>query len=512
MKSFLILWERLESSPSPEDSHSALRAYFASAPPADASWAAALLGGHAPKRVLPSARLREWAGEAAGLEPWLVEECVRQAGDSAEAVALLLPPPRQPPPVGLAGMMDELTIPLAGLEEADLRARVGGGWDRLDAPSRLLWNKLLTGTLHSPVARPDLARALGALLDLPPAEIEHRLAQGVTPTAPGWAELTSRVLDPSHDPGRPYPFHLAEPLSAPPESLGPPSAWRAEWFWDGLRLQVVRRRGQTRLIARDGALLDDALPEITAAAATLPDGTVLDGMVLAWGGDRPRAGADLRRRLALKSASKNTLRKHPVVFLALDLLEFDGADLRAQPLEERLRPLHGIAAAAGFRVSEPLPFTAWRDLGPARASAPARQALGLVLKQRLAPYATGRERGAWWKWPSDPRTVRAVLMYAQADAGECTFGVWKGTELVPVAKVKGAISQELDAWIRHHTVERFGPVRQVQPGRVAELRCAGVEPAPRAKAGLTLRDPDLVSWRADLAAEAADRLEQVRGI
>lgn len=334
----------------------------------------------------------------------------------------------------------------------------------------------------------------------------------MTPNALGWAELTSRVLDPSHDPGRPYPFHLAEALAAPPETLGPPSAWRAEWFWDGLRLQVVRRRGQTRLLARDGALLDDALPEITAAAGALPDGTVLDGMALPWGGDRPRAGADLRRRLALNSVSNNTLRKHPVVFMALDLLELGGADLRAQPLEERLRPLPALAAAAGFRVSEPLPFAAWRDLEPARAAAPAHPAHGLVLKQRLAPYATGRERGAWWKWPSDPRTVRAVLMYAQADAGECTFGVWKGTELVPVARVKGAISQELDAWIRHHTLDRFGPVRQVAPGRVAELRCAGVEPAPRAKAGLALRDPVLVTWRADLAAEAADRLEHVRGI
>lgn len=185
MNHFVALWERLEAAPGVEDTLAALRAYFETAPPADAAWAAALLGGHPPKRVLPSARLREWAGEAAGLEPWLVEECVRQAGDSAEAVALLLPPPRQAPPAGLTGLLEDLTLPLAGLEENELRAGVRDGWDRLDAPARLLWNKLLTATLHSPVARPDLAPRARGHAGPPPGGNRAPARTGCDPKRPG---------------------------------------------------------------------------------------------------------------------------------------------------------------------------------------------------------------------------------------------------------------------------------------------------------------------------------------
>jgi DNA ligase 1 len=165
----------------------------------------------------------------------------------------------------------------------------------------------------------------------------------------------------------------------------------------------------------------------------------------------------------------------------------------------------------------------WAGLRRRREEARARNVEGLMLKQRAAPYGVGRQRGAWWKWKVDPYTVDAVLVYAQAGSGrranlftDYTLALWDGDALVPVAKAGSGLDdreiQELDRWIRRHTVERFGPVRSVQPIHVFELAFEGVSCSSRHKSGLAVRFPRITRWRTDKPAAAADRLEQLRAL
>lgn len=146
-----------------------------------------------------------------------------------------------------------------------------------------------------------------------------------------------------------------------------------------------------------------------------------------------------------------------------------------------------------------------------------------MLKWRDSAYGTGRQRGAWWKWKVDPLTIDAVLVYAQAGSGrranlftDYTFAVWRDDELVPIAKAYSGLSDReittLDRWIRQHTVERFGPVRQVQPEQVFELAFEGINPSSRHKSGLALRFPRIARWRTDKLAADADQLDQVRAL
>jgi DNA ligase-1 len=323
----------------------------------------------------------------------------------------------------------------------------------------------------------------------------------------------------------PYPFFLASPLEGDPASLGPREEWLAEWKWDGIRAQVVRRGGSTYVWSRGEELVTDRFPEITAAATRLPEGTVLDGEVLAY-----RAGvlpfAVLQTRIGRQKLGPEVLAAAPVALMAYDLLEQDGRDIREEPLRERRARLVGLLARAdapALRTSPVVEAATWGDLSAARAESRARHVEGMMLKRLSSPYRAGRRRGDWWKWKIAPFTMDAVLLYAHPGHGrratlftDYTFGVWNGGELVPVAKAYSGLSDEeiqaLDAWIRRHTLERFGPVRVVEPSQVFELAFEGIAPSTRHKSGVAVRFPRILRHRTDKPAAEADTLETVRAL
>jgi len=357
----------------------------------------------------------------------------------------------------------------------------------------------------------------------------------------GWdpATTTFRALvlegDVGADLSRPYPFALAHALDDGPEMLGDPADWLAEWTWDGIRGQLIRRGGQTFLWSRGEELVTDRYPEIAGAAETLPYGTVMDGEILGWAGDAPLPFAALQRRIGRKTVGPKLRAEVPVSFLAYDLLELDGADLRAAPLADRraalagllkrpTSPLPGDEGAAVLRLSPAVTGAAdWPALAAVRAGARAAGAEGLMLKRLSAAYHAGRKRGDWWKWKLDPRSIDAVMVYAQAGHGrratlftDYTFALWDGDALVPVAKAYSGLTDEefrqITAWVRRNTRERFGPVRRVVPELVFELAFEGVQSSTRHKAGLALRFPRMVRWRRDKPASEADRLETLRAM
>src|SRR5947199_236751 len=134
-----------------------------------------------------------------------------------------------------------------------------------------------------------------------------------------------------------------------------------------------------------------------------------------------------------------------------------------------------------------------------------------------------RRRGDWWKWKIDPYAIDAVLVYAQPGHGrratlmtDLTFAVWSDGELVPVAKAYSGLTDEeidqLDRWIRQHTVERFGPVRAVEPVHVFELHFEGIAESTRHRSGVAVRFPRIARWRTDKKPEDADTLQTLRGL
>jgi DNA ligase-1 len=272
-----------------------------------------------------------------------------------------------------------------------------------------------------------------------------------------------------------------------------------------------------------------------ASAARLPEGVALDGEILGWDHEakRPLGFQALQTRIGRKLLSAKVLRDCPVVFVAYDLLEEGGTDVRHESWTGRRarleRTLAGLGEGSVLRVSEVLAPGSWLDLAQWRSGSRGRGVEGLMLKQRHSAYGVGRRVGAWWKWKIEPLSVDAVLMYAQPGSGkranlltDYTFGVWDRSgesepgKLVPFAKAYSGLTneeiEEVDAWIRGHTVERFGPVRSVEPGLVFEIGFEGIAASGRHQSGVAVRFPRMLRRRLDKPAAEADTLGTLRGM
>jgi DNA ligase-1 len=288
---------------------------------------------------------------------------------------------------------------------------------------------------------------------------------------------------------------------------------------------LVKREGTVYLWSRGEELVTERFPEIERAGLDLPDGTVLDGEILAWdeGGVMPFAA--LQTRIGRLKLSAKVLKEAPVRFLAYDLLEQEGGDIRELPQIERRARLEAVVAGTrdAIGTSALVEAASWAELSEMRSQSRARRVEGLMLKRRTAPYQVGRRRGDWWKWKIDPLTLDAVLIYAQAGSGrranlftDYTFAVWDDGNLVPIAKAYSGLDDkeiaELDRWIRRHTIERFGPVRSVPAAQVFELAFEGIQPSARHKSGIAVRFPRIARWRKDKPPAEADTLGGVKAL
>ncbi len=543
MRRFAALYAELDGVTGTNAKVEALVRYFAGADPADAAWALQVLLGKQRQRLITGLRLRRICLEGSTLPEWLFDDCYAQVGDSAETIALLwrqlqpaAPPtvePRSESQQSLQHWMEVLLPGAAGLDGDQQGPAVRQLWSALDAGELLVVNKLLTGGLRVGVARGLVIRALARLSNLEEPLLAHRLMGGFSPSAQAYEQLVAPAGAQEAAPSRPYPFFLASPLppaqdGAPPLD-GPATAWLCEWKWDGIRGQLIRRSGTSFLWSRGEELINDAFPELIAAADELADGTVLDGEVIVWpaGAARPAPFAQLQRRLGRKAPGRRLLGECPAVLLAYDLLEQHGEDRRGWPLSRRRAALDALIAAhqpaaeppdGPLRLSPRLALEGWEQLEGRRQQARAAGAEGLMLKAADSPYLAGRRRGPWWKHKLDPLRLDAVLLYAQAGSGrranlftDYTFGLWDGDgRLVSFAKAYSGLDDgeiaELDRWIRSHTTERFGPVRAVQPLQVFELAFEGLQRSRRHRSGIAVRFPRIARWRRDKLAAEADSL------
>ena len=524
MKRFAALYDAIDRTTSTNAKVAALVEYFRTAPPADAAWAVYFLTGRRLKRLVPYAALGEWAEILTGVPGWLVSESYAAVGDGAELVALLLdalPHESVEPDLPLATWVEDRLLPLGKTDAAGQRENVMRWWRGLPRIERFILNKLLSGEFRVGVAQTLVVRALAKAANVEPTTVAARLMGDWTPSADWYATVVAPSTE-GADPSQPYPFFLASPLEDAPDTLGPREDWLVEWKWDGIRAQLVRRAGQTWLWSRGEELITLRFPEIAAAATHLTDGTVIDGEVLAFREGRPMPFSALQQRIGRQRQLAQIMRAVPVVFMAYDLLEHGGRDIRSEPLDTRrpaLLPL--LPHEAVLRISPEVTEPTWDALAALRADSRARGVEGFILKRRSSAYGVGRKRGDWWKWKIDPLTIDAVLIYAQPGSGrraslltDYTFGVWDGDQLVPIAKAYSGLSnteiEELDRWIRRHTRERHGPVRAVEPVHVFELGFEAIAPSSRHRSGIAVRFPRMLRWRRDKRVSEADTLEALR--
>ncbi|MBV8781604.1 MAG: ATP-dependent DNA ligase [Phycisphaerae bacterium] len=521
MKRFTELYLQLGETTRTSEKLSLLRSYFQTAPPLDAAWVVYLMQGRKLGKTVSTTLLRKWAGEDAGLSPWLVDECYRAVGDLSEAISLLVPQRvSEPSTLPLHEIIEQRICPLSHLSIEQQRKSIEQTWSLLTSDQRLAFHKLLSGNFRVGVSATLMMRALAEAIGIEPAVVAHRLAGQWKPNA----DTLLRLKEPQiADAALPYPFMLSHALQQPPEELGEPCDWLMEWKWDGIRAQLVRRQSATALWSRGDEMIADAFPELIHAAASVPMGTVLDGEIVAWdsANDRPLPFTHLQRRLNRKTVHATFWPEVPVRFIVFDLLECDGVDWRDRPLSERRAKLTELCKSICHEplvgISAEVPCDDWAQAVRRVAEARQRFVEGLMLKRRSSVYSAGRPTGAWWKLKIEPHTIDAVLIAAEPGRGrraglltDYTFGVWNDDVLVPVAKAYSGLTDqeiaEVDRFARRHTIERHGPVHSIEPLMVFELEFEAIQRSTRHKAGLALRFPRMLRMRKDKTAKEADRL------
>jgi DNA ligase 1 len=552
VKPFAHLFAQLDASTSTNSKVAALLHYYQSAPGQDAAWATYFLAGGKPRQVVNTRMLREIAQRAAGLPDWLFEESYQAVGDLAETIAHVLPPPQEDAPdIGLAQWVTQRLAPLRGAAPAQIEAELTRYWRELDWQGKFLLTKLIGGGFRVGVSKLLVQRALAQFAGVDAKLIAQRMMgmtdDAFTPTAERFAALIApQDASAAQDTGSPYPFFLAhalnEPLEKFAELLGTPDQWLVEWKFDGIRAQVVKRASQVWIWSRGEELITERFPEIAAIGRALPDGCVLDGEIVVWQNEKPAPFALLQQRIGRKTLTKKVLADAPAAFIAYDLLEHQGTDIRAQPQFARRNLLEDVyktcqlshdsrAQYMNFHLSTMVDAREWHDYFVLREQSRSRGVEGFMLKRRDAQYGVGRTKldGTWLKWKIDPFSVDCVLVYAQRGHGrraslytDYTFAVWdkpQGQEdrkLVTFAKAYSGLTDEefkqVDAIINKTTVEKFGPIRSVTPTLVFELGFEGIATSARHKSGIAVRFPRMLRWRVDKPVEEADTLQTLQAL
>jgi len=500
--------------------------YLRATPDPDRGWAMAALTGDLDLPGVKPAVLRAMVD--ARVDPVLFRMSRDFVGDTAETIALMWPEP--PHPAEVPG--DELRLSavidrLAALSRADTPAVLGRLLDALDADERYALLKLATGALRVGVsarlAKTALAEAFAVDVDAV-EEVWHGLR---APYAALFDWVEGRGEQPtSADVPVFRPFMLAHPLEDGVVDL---TDYAAEWKWDGIRVQLVHVAGQTRLYSRAGDDITSSFPEVAAA---FREAGVLDGELLVRGQEQG-AGRDdatasfnaLQQRLGRKVVSAKMLADYPAFVRLYDIL-FDGEeDLRPLGWTERRTRLEAFAGrlpAESFDLSSIIEAADFDQLGEIRAGSRDAAIEGVMLKRRDSAYVSGRRVGLWYKWKRDPLTADCVMMYAQRGSGkrssfysDYTFGCWtEDGELLPVGKAYSGITDEelkwLDRFVRNATLNRFGPVREVEKTLVLEIAFDSLHESKRHKSGIAMRFPRIARIRRDKPAAEADTIAGLR--
>ncbi len=528
MEAFAALIDALIYTRSRNEKLRLIAEYLRATPDPDRGYALAALTDGLDFKAVKSSTIRNLLKERVDPVLWSLSRDF--VGDTAETASFLWPDPVgdiAPPPT-----VSETVDALAAMTRANAMAELPRLLDRLDSAGRYAFFKLATGGMRVGVSSRLAKVAFAQAFDVSVDDVEeywHALE-------PPYAQLFAWGADGEDPPDTANmplfkPFMLAHPLEETVVDLG---EYAAEWKWDGIRVQLVHVAGETRLYSRSGDDISATFPEMVSAL-DLP--AVLDGELLvrgdAQGGEEGGAASfnALQQRLGRKTVSKKMLAESPAFVRLYDVLSLDGEDLRGLPWEKRRKRLEAFMPRlpdTHFDLSQLVEADDFQHLAQIREGARDDAIEGLMLKSRASPYVAGRKAGLWYKWKRDPLLVDCVLMYAQRGSGkrssfysDYTFGCWDGdpdagAELLPVGKAYSGFTdaelKKLDKIVRQNTLNRFGPVREVERTLVFEVAFDSVHSSKRHKSGLAMRFPRIHRIRWDKPVHEADRLESLRAL
>ena len=528
MEQFAALIDALVYTSSRNGKLALIADYLRATPDPDRGWALAALTDGLDFPAVKSSAIRTLMKDRVDPVLWTLSRDF--VGDTAETASFLWPEPMgdvMPPPT-----VSEAVAALAQMTRSTVMTELARMLDRLDASGRYALLKLATGGMRVGVstrlAKIAFAQAFGVNVD----DVEEHWHALAPPYAPlfAWGADGEAAPDTGNMPMF-RPFMLAHPLEELEVDL---ADYAAEWKWDGIRVQLVHVNGETRLYSRSGDDISGSFPELLPAL-TLP--AVLDGELMVRGshqGGEVGGAASfnaLQQRLGRKTVSKAMLAESPAFVRLYDVLMLDGDDLRALPWTSRRERLEALMARlpdSHFDLSALVEADDFAALATIRTGTRDDAIEGLMLKRRDSPYIAGRRTGLWYKWKRDPLLVDCVLMYAQRGSGkrssfysDYTFGCWDGdpdfgAELLPVGKAYSGFTDEelklLDRHVRQNTLNRFGPVREVERKLVFEVAFDSVHESKRHKSGLAMRFPRIHRIRWDKPAHEADRIESLRAL
>jgi DNA ligase-1 len=543
MKQFADLVTRLGTSTKTNEKLDALSEYFSIANDKDKVWVIAIFSGRRPKRAVNSTQLWTWCNELVKLPGWLFEECYNAVGDLGETIALLLPESvnADAPPNGLPGRASyplhyylETLISIEKQDESVRKEFILRSWQTMTHGERFVFNKLITGNFRIGVSQNTMVNALAKTSKLEPSVIAHRISGNWDPVTTSFPDLLSEHAV-TTDYSKPYPFYLAYAIEDDVSTLGEPNEWQAEWKWDGIRGQIIKRNHELFVWSRGEELMTEKFPEYHALKNHLPNGVVLDGEIIPYkspSASPPAGGVEgaplrfalLQTRIGRKNVTKKQLTEAPITFFAYDLLEYEGNDIRETLLVERRTLLEKIVKKVNHStllLSPVISFTTWKELTAIRQQSRNLGSEGIMLKRKDSIYQVGRKRGDWWKWKIDPLVIDAVMIYAQKGHGrrsnlytDYTFAVRDGDKLVGFTKAYSGLTDkefaQVDNFVKRNSLEKFGPVRTVKPELVFEIAFEGIAASNRHKSGVALRFPRINRWRKDKTANEINTLDDLK--
>jgi len=525
MKRFAQLIQELELSNKTNDKIEALVTYFNEADERDKPYVIAMFTGKRPKRPITTTLIKQWAIELSGIPEWLFTESYHSVGDLSETIALVLPVANHNVDKPLHQWITELAA-LQGKTDEEKKNYILSSWNSLATQERFIFNKLISGNFRIGVSNKILVNAIAKQSEQDANKIMHSIMGKWQPNESTYEDLTAGTHV-NTDNSWPYPFCLAYAIDTEPENLGDTSAWQAEWKWDGIRGQVVKRNGELFIWSRGEELVTDQFPELHFLKDELPDGTVLDGEILAVKDGNVLSFSKLQQRLNRKSISKSQLDNAPIGFYTYDILEYEATDIRTTALTKRRQILeqiiHNLNTKSVVVLSPIIKFKDWQELAKLRETARDINSEGIMLKHMDSVFHAGRKRGDWWKWKINPYTVDTVMIYAQKGSGrranfytDYTFAVRDGEKLITIAKAYSGLTdkeiKEVNSFVNKNAIEKFGPVRTVKPELVFEIAFEGIAESKRHKAGLALRFPRIARWRKDKKAEEINTLDDLRAL
>ncbi|MGC5225171.1 ATP-dependent DNA ligase [Micromonospora sp. DT81.3] len=288
---------------------------------------------------------------------------------------------------------------------------------------------------------------------------------------------------------------MARSQASIPDPDALPGGCRYEPKWDGYRATVTSGELGVRIWSRRGTDMTEAFPELTAAAAQLPEGTVLDGEVVAWVGGRLDFDALQQRLSAGKKRRRALARDLQASLVLFDVLALAGEDVRVRPFDERRHMLEQLAAS--WRPPLTLsPMTV--DVAEARGwfeDMAAAGIEGLVVKGAQQAYKPGERQWIKVKYRNITDVIVGAVIGPIERPKAVVVGNYVDGELRIVGRstpLKPSVARSLGALLRPPIGEHPWP-EFVSPGAVDRFN-AGNDPVR-----LTLVDPVPAEISADVA-------------